>query len=95
MGMLFQIVDDILDVSGDEKTLGKSVGKDAALGKCTYVTLLGMEGAREAARIHADAALQSADGFDRDDRFFFMISSMILWKENDRLTKTKGGCVHQ
>ena len=38
-----QAVDDILDVVGDEKTLGKSIGKDAAEGKLTYVTLLGVE----------------------------------------------------
>lgn len=42
-GMVFQMTDDILDVSGDPARLGKSVGKDAQEHKCTYVTLLGLE----------------------------------------------------
>lgn len=39
LGVAFQIVDDILDVTGDEKTLGKPVGSDAESGKTTFVTL--------------------------------------------------------
>jgi geranylgeranyl diphosphate synthase type II len=43
LGMAFQIRDDILDVTGDEATLGKPVGSDAENGKTTFVTLLGLE----------------------------------------------------
>ena len=43
LGILFQIQDDILDVTSDFKTLGKSIGKDEANEKSTYVTLLGMD----------------------------------------------------
>lgn len=43
-GLLFQVVDDYLDVRGDSAELGKSVGKDASSGKLTYVTLNGIEG---------------------------------------------------
>lgn len=61
LGLAFQIADDILDVTGDEETTGKRVGKDAAAGKATFVSLLGLEEARDkaAAMIHrADLALE-------------------------------------
>jgi geranylgeranyl diphosphate synthase type II len=46
LGMLFQIVDDILDVVGDEEAIGKPKGSDAKHGKVTYVSLFGVEQAR-------------------------------------------------
>lgn len=46
IGQAFQIADDLLDVEGDTKTLGKAAGKDAAAGKATLVAALGVEGAR-------------------------------------------------
>ena len=50
LGVLFQIVDDILDVTGSEATLGKQQGSDERLGKRTYVTEFGLDGARKLAR---------------------------------------------
>ncbi|MBM3603961.1 MAG: polyprenyl synthetase family protein [Alphaproteobacteria bacterium] len=50
LGLAFQIADDILDVTGDEMVAGKRVGKDAGAGKATFVSLLGLEGARAEAR---------------------------------------------
>jgi len=49
MGLAFQIKDDILDVEGDVALVGKAVGKDEDLGKATFVSILGLEGAREKA----------------------------------------------
>lgn len=49
LGLAFQVVDDILDVTADSQTLGKTAGKDAAADKPTYVSLLGLDGAREQA----------------------------------------------
>jgi geranylgeranyl diphosphate synthase, type II len=49
LGVLFQIVDDILDVIGSSETLGKRQGSDERLGKRTYVTEFGLEGARKLA----------------------------------------------
>jgi geranylgeranyl diphosphate synthase type II len=49
LGLLFQIVDDILDATGTAEELGKTPGKDEAAGKATYVSLHGIDGARELA----------------------------------------------
>ncbi len=55
-GLLFQVVDDILDCTASTATLGKTAGKDAAADKPTYVSLLGLEGARRfAGELEADA----------------------------------------
>lgn len=51
LGLAFQIADDILDIEGSEAAAGKRLGKDAEAGKATFVSLLGLEGAR--ARAHA------------------------------------------
>ena len=69
LGVLFQIVDDILDVTGSDEQLGKPHGSDQRHGKLTYVSLFGLERARElAAESHAKAtaALAEASG-DTDD----------------------------
>jgi farnesyl diphosphate synthase len=56
MGLCFQITDDILDAIGDEEKVGKTLRKDDAAGKATYITLYGLDGARgHAARIAAEA----------------------------------------
>lgn len=56
LGLAFQIADDILDVTGDSAATGKRTGKDAAAGKATFVSLLGLDGARaEAMRLVARA----------------------------------------
>jgi geranylgeranyl diphosphate synthase type II len=65
LGVLFQIVDDILDVTGDEEALGKPQGSDERHGKRTYVSVFGLDRARElAAESHrkARAALAEAGG---------------------------------
>lgn len=56
LGLAFQIADDILDVEGDEAATGKRVGKDAGLGKATFVSLLGLEGAK----LRAKALIEEA-----------------------------------
>lgn len=57
LGLAFQIVDDILDVEGDARTLGKTAGKDAKAGKPTYPSIYGLDASRRLAAERHDAAI--------------------------------------
>lgn len=62
IGLAFQVQDDILDITADTQTLGKTQGKDVALQKSTYPALLGLPGARlRAEQLHQDALSALAD----------------------------------
>ncbi|WP_313759740.1 polyprenyl synthetase family protein, partial [Diaphorobacter nitroreducens] len=79
MGLAFQVVDDVLDVTQDSATLGKTAGKDAASDKPTYVSLMGLEAARahaEALRAQALAAL-AASGLT-DTRALAALADMVV-----------------
>lgn len=77
LGLAFQIVDDILDVTADEKLLGKPVGSDADCGKHTYVAAEGLEKARaEAARL-TNEAIKALDAFE-DTGFLVELTEFLL-----------------
>jgi farnesyl diphosphate synthase len=63
LGLAFQIADDILDATGSESEVGKKVGKDAEAGKATFISLLGLETAKERAKLLADQAAQHVSIF--------------------------------
>ena len=66
IGLAFQVQDDILDVTTDTHTLGKTQGKDEAANKPTYTSLLGLEGARQKATELLGEALDALAGLDRE-----------------------------
>ena len=63
LGLAFQIVDDLLDVEGTAEEMGKAVNKDEDAGKATFVSLLGVERAREQADILTDQAIKHLEIF--------------------------------
>lgn len=63
MGLCFQVTDDILDASGDQDKVGKTLHKDDKAGKATFVSLLGLEGARQKVHSIAEEAKSALDIF--------------------------------
>ncbi|HWC27242.1 MAG TPA: farnesyl diphosphate synthase [Solirubrobacteraceae bacterium] len=78
LGVLFQIVDDILDVTGTDDALGKPQGSDQRQGKRTYVSVFGLDGARElAARSHRQARASLAAAAPHGARELEQITDFI------------------
>ncbi|HIV85227.1 MAG TPA: polyprenyl synthetase family protein [Candidatus Monoglobus merdigallinarum] len=82
LGLAFQIKDDILDVTGDEGSLGKPVGSDEAGGKNTYVTMLGIGGADARLREKTDAAVAALNFFGDRACFLRELADALLRREN-------------
>ena len=78
IGLAFQIVDDILDETASTEELGKPAGSDRENDKMTYVTLLGLESAREAAENHVMQALAALDHIGLEAPRLRMIAQFIL-----------------
>ena len=81
MGHAFQVIDDILDVTADTETLGKTAGKDEASEKSTYPSLLGLEGAKEEALRLTNEALQALDELEGDTTRLRQIADYLLKRE--------------
>lgn len=79
IGLAFQVVDDILDVTQASETLGKTAGKDLDANKPTYVSVLGLERARQrAAALHAQAqAALAASGLARADKLAMLADKVV------------------
>ena len=77
LGLAFQIIDDILDVTGDEAALGKPIGSDAEENKTTFVTLYGIENAREEAVKLTDKAMKILGRFDNNE-FLIELTKYLL-----------------
>ncbi|MGN8648581.1 polyprenyl synthetase family protein [Eubacterium pyruvativorans] len=82
LGMAFQVADDILDVVGDEKTLGKSVGQDAQNDKLTWVSMYGMEASRSRLHELTEDAVSALEKWGCSGDFF-----RILVRKLEKRTK--------
>ncbi|MDQ6991670.1 MAG: polyprenyl synthetase family protein [Mariprofundaceae bacterium] len=78
VGLLFQIADDILDATASSESLGKSAGKDETQGKATYVSLEGLQRAKELAQNMQDIALESCKTFGNQGQPLVQLAHYIL-----------------
>ena len=80
-GLAFQITDDILDVAGDAKILGKATGSDAKKGKATYVSLTTLDEARRLAKESVDEALNALKNFGNEADFLRELVEYLITRE--------------
>lgn len=81
LGLVFQIVDDILDVTATTAELGKPAGSDASMDKTTFVTLYGLQGARALAEDHNRAALDALQGFGEEAALLRLLADDLLQRK--------------
>ncbi len=82
IGLAFQIVDDILDVTSDEATLGKPIGSDQENNKATYVTLLGLEECRKLAEELTQEAISSLEIFEEGKEELKAFADLLRDRKN-------------
>jgi geranylgeranyl diphosphate synthase type II len=82
LGLAFQIIDDVLDVVGDEAKLGKHTGADAAHAKATAVAVHGLDGARALAAEHVEQAVAAVDLFGEHGALLAAIAQAMLTREH-------------
>ena len=78
MGLAFQVIDDVLDVTADSATLGKTAGKDEASNKTTYVSLLGVERARAYALELNQRAHEALEQLGGSARYLRALSDLVV-----------------
>ncbi len=78
LGLAFQIIDDILDVTSTQDELGKPIGSDDKNGKTTFVTIHGVEGAYKRAEFFTEMAINSLNKFDGDKTAILELTSFLL-----------------
>ena len=82
VGLAFQMVDDILDETGDEKKLGKRVKKDKGKGKATFAQLLGLDGARRQAEFLCQQAVDYLRPFNTKARNLQLLAKFVVARSN-------------
>ena len=78
LGLAFQIADDLLDVEGSSAETGKPVGADAAAGKATFVSILGVERARAQAELLVDQAVAHLDLFEQRAELLRQVARFVV-----------------
>jgi farnesyl diphosphate synthase len=82
IGLAFQIVDDLLDVEGDEAAMGKALRRDEEAGKATFVSILGVERARAQAEALSQQAVRHLDLFDERADALRAVSEFVVVRRN-------------
>ncbi len=82
IGLAFQIVDDILDVTSDTETLGKPVGSDSENDKCTYVTIMGLDDAKKAVDNLTEAAVSALECFGHSAEYLEQFAKELASRKN-------------
>ncbi|CAN1516727.1 IspA Geranylgeranyl pyrophosphate synthase [Burkholderiaceae bacterium] len=82
MGLAFQVVDDVLDVTADSSTLGKTPGKDAAANKPTYVTLMGLEQAQAFVKTLHQEAIEAIAPLGESGQYLIGLADFIVFRDH-------------
>lgn len=82
IGLAFQIVDDIMDVEGDPEAAGKALRKDADAGKATFVSLMGLDRAKQQAEMLVEQSVSHLAGYGQEADLLRAIARYVL--ERDR-----------
>lgn len=82
IGVGFQILDDILDIEGDQELMGKTLGKDAEQGKCNYAYVHGLDAAKEELHRLTAEAKNALDRYGDDASFFTALADSLEIRKN-------------
>ncbi|MCB9852425.1 MAG: polyprenyl synthetase family protein [Phycisphaerales bacterium] len=82
LGLAFQIADDLLDVTGDPASVGKRTGKDAARGKATYPSLVGIDASRAKAALLVDGAIRHIETLGNNAETLKRLAAYVIDRSN-------------
>ncbi len=81
-GMAFQIIDDVLDVIGDEAQIGKPIGSDESNNKSTYPKIIGLEASKYAAVNHSEEAIRQLQQFPGDTNYLKFLAEYLISRQS-------------